>query len=85
MARHLMHQTTLVVNILIEDETGTLTVFVFLTTKLLFLLWQTSQVITAVMQELSMLLAEAKAALEFTGKVLAICLSALAYGLGMKQ
>lgn len=85
MARHLMHQTTLVVNILVEDETGTLTAFIFLTTKLLFLLWQISQLITTVMQELSMLLAEAKAALAFTSIVLTICLSALAYGLGIKQ
>jgi hypothetical protein len=80
-----MHQTTLTVNILVKDETRVLALSIVLVTKLFFLLWRAGRFVSSVSYELSMLVADAKAAISFTSKVLAICLSALLFGLGMKR
>lgn len=84
MTRQLAQQTILVVNILVKDDTGAVTVFLYITTKLFLLLWRISRLITAAKDELAMLFSDAKAAIGFTGVVLTICLSAVAFGLGMK-
>ena len=85
MNRQLTHQTTLAIHILVKDDTGALIFSICLVTKLFCLLWQANCLISSTRRELSMLIGEAKSAIEFTDIVLAICLSSLAYGLGMKR
>ena len=79
----LRQQTRFTVNIIIEDDTGLLAFSIVLVTKLFILFWQASRWLSATSYELSALTGDVKAALAFTGKVLAIGLNALAYGLGV--
>ncbi|MFC1975674.1 hypothetical protein ACFLXQ_04700 [Chloroflexota bacterium] len=80
----LNHQTRLAVNIIIEDETGMLTFSILLVTELFSLLWHSIQYISGIRHELSMLIGDINTALAFTGKVLQIGLSSLAYGVGVR-
>jgi hypothetical protein len=78
------HQTTLAVKIIIEDETGVLAFSIIVVTKLFACFRQLSQLITAISDEVSGVINDLKAALDFTAKVFAIGFNSLAYGLGMK-
>jgi hypothetical protein len=80
----LSQQTRLAVNVLIEDETGILSFSILLVTGMFSVLWQANRFFWSIRTELSLLMADAKAALDFTGKVLLIGLSSLAYGLGVR-
>jgi hypothetical protein len=80
----LHRQTRLVVNVIIEDDTGALTFSLLVVTRLFTLLWKVSRFVAAVRYETSMLAREMKAALVFTAKVLLIAFSALLFGLGVK-
>ena len=79
----LNHHTRLAVQIIIEDDSGTLAVSILLATRLLTLLCQVGQVVFSVSYEVAMLMDDLKTALHFTGKVLAIGFNALAYGFGV--
>lgn len=79
----LHHQTRLVVNVIIEDDTGVLACSILLVTSLFAYLWRASQFVTAIKRELLVLVTDLKAALDFTAKVFAIGFNSLAYGLGV--
>jgi hypothetical protein len=78
------HQTRLAVSVIIEDDTGTLAFSILLIIKLFKFFWQAGHLIARVYQEGTVLVSDIKAALSFTGKVLAIGFNALAYGLGVQ-
>ena len=78
------HQTTLAVHIIIEDETGALAFSIFLMTSLFTCFWHLSQLLTTAGYELSLLVNDLKAALDFTTKVLVIGFNSVAYGLGVR-
>ena len=79
----LCQQTRLAMNIVIEDDTGLLAFSIILTTKLFTLFWQASRVVSSTRYELSLLVSDVKAAMDFTGKILAIGLNAFAFGFGV--
>jgi hypothetical protein len=79
----LHHQTRLVVNVIIEDDTGALAYSILLITTLFTLLRQVSRFMATTKCELSLLVTDLKAACDFTTKVLAIGFNALTYGLGI--
>ncbi len=79
----LQHQTRLAVNVVIEDDTGMLAFSIVLATSLFTLFCQASRFVAAASYELSTLVSDLKAALDFTAKVLVIGFNALAYGLGV--
>jgi hypothetical protein len=79
----LCQQTRLAVNIVIEDDSGLLAFSIVLATRLFALFWQAGRWVSSVGDELSALANDARAALDFTGKVFAIGVSALGYGLGV--
>lgn len=79
----LNHQTRLAVQIVIEDDTGALAFSILLVTTLLALFRQVGQIVSATGYELSTWINDLKAALDFTGKVLAIGFNAMAYGFGV--
>jgi len=85
MNRQLTHQTTLAVYIVVKDDTGALEFSIWFVTKLFCLFWQADRLIYFLRHESSMLISEAKSAIEFTSIVLTICLSSLAYGVGRKR
>ena len=85
MNRQLTHQTTLAVYILVKDDTGALKLSIWLVTKLFMLFWQANRLVSYLRHDFSMLIGEAKSAINFTGKVLVICFSSLFYGLGMTR
>ncbi len=79
----LCHQTRLAVKVVIEDDTGMLAFSIVLATRLFTLFWQASRFAAAASYEVSALVSDLKAALDFTAKVLVIGFNALAYGLGV--
>jgi hypothetical protein len=79
----LYHQTRLAIHIIIEDESGMLAGSILLVTTLFTLVWAVGRFVASASDEVSLLVREIKAALIFTGKVLVIGFSALAYGLGV--
>jgi hypothetical protein len=79
----LRHQTRLAVNVIIEDDTGVLAYSILLVTRLFTYLWKISQFVMTTRRELSLLVTDFKAALDFTTKVFAIGFNSLAYGLGI--
>lgn len=79
----LTHQTRLAVNVIIEDDTGVLAFSVLLVTSLFTYLLKVGQFVTVTGQEVSSLVTDCKAALDFTVKVFAIGFNSLAYGLGL--
>lgn len=79
----LHHQTRLAVTIIVEDDTGVLAYSILLVTSLFAYLWKISQFVTTTQRELSLLIADLKAAFNFTSKIFAIGFNSLAYGLGI--
>jgi hypothetical protein len=79
----LHHQTRIAVSVIIEDDSGVLIYTIFLITRLFTLLRRTGQLVAAILSELSLLMIDLKAALNFTAKVLVIGFNSLAYGLGV--
>lgn len=79
----LHNQTRLAVQIVIEDDTGTLALSILLTTQVLALLWQLGQRVISAGYELTAWVQDIQAALSFTTKVLVIGFKALSYGLGV--
>ncbi len=71
------------INIIVEDDTGMLAYSLLLVTSLFAYLWKISRFVTTTQRELPLLMADLKAALDFTSKVLAIGFNSLAYGLGI--
>ncbi len=80
----LQQQTRIAVKIIIEDETGVLAFSILWVTGLFSLLWRINQRVSAFSNELSSLANDLVTALDFTGKVLTISFTALAFGLGLK-
>lgn len=68
----------------VEDDTGTLAFSVLLVTKLFACFWKLARRLMIAEFELSLLVNDFKAALNFTSKILLIGLKSLAYGLGVK-
>lgn len=79
----LNHQTRLAVQIVIEDDSGTLALSILLVTQFFTLLWQIGQGVVSIGYECSLWLQDVQAGLSFTAKVLVIGLKALGYGLGV--
>ncbi len=75
----LAHQTRIAVNVIVDDDTGSVTEFLTALTALIGLLLLAAATIKPVFVFAGDLLAAA----DFTIKVLAIGLSALAFGLGV--
>lgn len=84
-ARTLMlrHQTRIAVNVVIEDDTGVLVYSILLVTQLFTFLGRACRLVIAITSELSLLIIDLKAALDFTAKVFVIGFNSLAYGLGV--
>ena len=78
------HQTTLAVNIIIEDDTGTLALTLLFATQLFALLWQMGRIATLVIYEMSLAFNDFKIALDFSGTIFAIAFRSLMYGLGVR-
>lgn len=76
-------QTRLAVQIVIEDDTGTLALSILLTTQVLALLWQLGQPVVSAGYELTAWVQDIQVAISFTAKVLLIGFKALSYGLGV--
>ncbi len=79
----LSHQTRLAVNIVIEDDTGTLAFCLFFATGLFALCSKISRFVLSVGHELSMLAGDLRQAIEFTDKVFSIVFVSLTFGLGV--
>lgn len=79
----LQQQTRFAINILIEDDTGTLACSIFLVTRMLMVIGQVGRWLVATRTEVSSFLADVTTALDFTGKVLVIGFNSLAFGLGV--
>ena len=78
------HQTSLAVNIIIKDDTGTLALTLLLTTQLFALLWQMGRVATSVIYEMALVFNDFKIALDFSSTIFAIAFRSLMYGLGVR-
>lgn len=83
MKRTLAQQTILVIQVMVKDDTGTLAWSLSLVTKVLILLRQVDSLATNINREARLLTSDMREAVMFTGKVMAICVIALAYGLGV--
>ena len=77
----LQQQTRIAVNILIEDNTGTLIYTVLVVTQLIAVIGSISRWLFTVGHKLSMVKRDIKVSLQFTGTVFFIGLKALAFGL----
>jgi len=85
MNRALTHQTTLAIQVIIRDETGTLTYSLLLVTKLFVLVWQMAQWLVSMIDDVAGFVDDVKVSLSFTGQVLGILVSAIAFGLGVQR
>jgi len=83
--RALAHQTTLAIQVIIQDETGTLTYSLLLVTKLFVLVWQIAQWLVSVIDDVAGFVDDVNASLNFTGQVLSILVKAIAFGLGVRR
>lgn len=81
----LHHRTRLVVQVLVEDDTGVLAFSILLTTRLFTLFWIFSRFFTSILDELREMHCDLKAAFDFTSKVVAIVLASLAFGSGVTR
>lgn len=79
----LNHQTRLAVQIVIEDDSGTLALSILLATQFFTLLWRIGQGVVSIGYEFSLWFKDVQIGLNFTAKVLVIGLKALGYGLGV--
>ena len=85
MNRALAHQTTLAIQVIIRDETGTLTYSLLLVTKLFVLVWQIAQWLVSLIDDVVGFVDDVNASLSFTGQVLSILVKAIAFGLGVRR
>ena len=77
MSRTLMHQTKIAVQIVVEDDTGTVTDFLTVLTLMIGMLVSFGQFVVSA----ALLISDFTEAVSFTFKVWGIGLRALAYGL----
>lgn len=80
----LAQQTTLTIYVLVKDDTGALAFSILVATKLFTFCYYIGHWALMTKAELSLLVIDLKAAMDFTTKVFAIVFNSLAYGVGVR-
>ena len=85
MTSTLTTQTSITIQIIIQDDSGALALSVWFMVRLFSWLWRLSRAIALITEEVSTMARDITTALKFTWAVLCIIAASLAFGLGISK